>query len=102
MSEPVHLAVNTTTGIAIDGIACDVATAQLFRDNGWVEMFWPGCELVDVTDVVPQPGIGWRHQVGSDPEWVNPAPVNPPPDPAPERAPEPGPSPTRGGDEPTR
>jgi hypothetical protein len=39
----------------------DAATAQQFRDQGFVEMLWPGATLVDVTDVDPQPQIGWTY-----------------------------------------
>lgn len=59
MPPPTHAIViaSTVTGLAL----MDLTTAEQFRSLGFVEQLWPGGTLVDVTDLDPQPLIGWTY-----------------------------------------
>lgn len=59
MSEPKRAVIGS--GEIINVVLMDDETEQIFRDNGFVEMLWPGNELVNITGLNPQPGIGWSY-----------------------------------------
>lgn len=60
MDTPVHAVV--VNGTVTQLILMDTATAQIFRDYGFVAMMWGfGAQLIDVTNAAPQPAIGWGH-----------------------------------------
>jgi hypothetical protein len=71
MADPVHAVVIEKQVDQL--ILMDTATAELFREYGFVEMMWGSAsELVDVTDVDPQPQMGWSYNPDADPVWIKP------------------------------
>lgn len=78
MSEPTHAVVKD--GVVSTITLMDVATAELFREYGFVEMMWPGSILVDITDLDPRPAQYWTYdgETFSPPPEQSPDPVTEP------------------------
>lgn len=73
MPAPTRAAV--VNGIVTTCVLMDNDMYALYEEYGFLEMMWPGANLIDITDVVPQPSISWSY----DPEdegwpWKWPSP----------------------------